>query len=498
MSNPIFCINELINNFTNLEILKKELYKKNILSKDYVDENLFLVYHKFEQQSTTLLDRECRSLVLDRNNKQIVSFSCETPICNTEGLEYLLLNQQDERVITKCYEGTLLSVFYHGSKWYVSTRRCLNSNESVWNINKSHFNMFMEVLNNSSYETLDSFTDKLNKDYGYYFVLIHHENNNVVDYESEFGKEYKKLLLIFVREKETQKEIDLYNSSLNLQILDDNIFLSKKIDNLEEFDSLNKQEEFTLPPKNEGVIIKCFDNNINRYRLIKIQTMNYQFAKSIGSQNNIFMGLIHLFQNNKLNEYIMKFPNLRKIVNPLNIYESFDTVGIIDALFKVCTSELFELFKILYNIKNGKHLTNTLYKLLPKEYKDVMFNIRGIYFKKKAKLIGKQIEYSEMKEYYLHVNDIYAFLKNMVTENFCALLKMRRLMSNWSKINTEVFQFSQISFKCDKVHFKLASIYLNKLFPNIMPYDIPPNTMSNLEDIPLNTMSNLEDIPLSI
>ena len=77
--------------------------------------------------------------------------------------------------------------------------------------------------------------------------------------------------------------------------------------------------------------------------------MNYQFAKSIGSQNNIFMGLIHLFQNNKLNEYIMKFPNLRKIVNPLNIYESFDTVGIIDALFKVCTSELFELFKILYS-----------------------------------------------------------------------------------------------------------------------------------------------------
>jgi len=482
MSNPIFYINKLINDFPELDILKTELYKQNILFKDYVDENLFLVYHKFDQKSITLLDRECRSIVIDRNNKQIVSFSCETPIINTEGLDYLLLNQQDEKIITKCYEGTLLSVFYYGSKWYVSTRRCLNSNESVWNINKSHFNMFMEVLNNSSYETLDSFTDKLNKDYCYYFVLIHHENNNIVDYESEFGKEYKKLLLIFVREKETQKEVDLYNSTFELQILDDNIFLSEKINSLEEFDSLNKKEQFTLPPKNEGIIIKCFDNNINRYRLIKLQTMNYQFAKSIGSENNIFMGLIHLFQNNKLNEYISQLPNLKKIVNPLNICESFDTIGIIDALFKVCTCELFELFKILYNIKNGKHLNNTLYKLLPKEYKDVMFNIRGIYFKKKAKLIGKKVEQSEIKEYYLQLKDIYKFLKNMLTENFCALLKMRRLMFNWSKINTEVSEFSKISFKCDKIHFKLASIYLNKLFPNIMPYDIPTNTILTSED----------------
>ena len=111
-----------------------------------------------------------------------------------------------------------------------------------------------------------------------------------------------------------------------------------------------------------------------------------------------------------------------------------------------------------------------------------MFNIRGIYFKKKAKLIGKKVEQSEIKEYYLQLKDIYKFLKNMLTENFCALLKMRRLMFNWSKINTEVSEFSKISFKCDKIHFKLASIYLNKLFPNIMPYDIPTNTILTSED----------------
>jgi hypothetical protein len=494
MSVPVFYINELNNNFPELESFRTELYKKNILSKDYVEDNLFLVYHKFDQQSTTDLDRECRSLVLDRTTKKIVSFSCETPILNSQALEYLLLNQQVDKVITKCYEGTLLSVFYHGSKWYVSTRRCLNSNESVWGDNKSHFDMFMEVLNNSGYESLDSFTNKLNKDYCYYFVLIHHQNKNVVDYESEFGKDYKKLSLLFVREKETQNEVDLYNSTFDLSMLNDNIFLSEKINSLEEFDSLNKKDQFTLPPKSEGVVIKCFDENVNRFRLLKLQTMSYQFAKSIGSEKNIFMGLIHLYQNGKLTEYVNQMPNLKKIVNPLNTHESFDTIGAIDALFKVCTSELFELFKVLWDIKNGKHLNDTLYKLLPKEYKDVMFGIRGIYFKKKAKLAGrtksesdsknpgKHLEQSEMKEYHLQIKDIYQYLKTMQTENFCAFLRMRKLMFNWAKVNSEVSEFGKISSKCDKVHFKLTSIYTNKLFPNIMPDDIPTNVPVVVEE----------------
>ena len=183
-----------------------------------------------------------------------------------------------------------------------------------------------------------------------------------------------------------------------------------------------------------------------------------------------------------LHEYINHTQYLKKIVNPLNTHESFDTIGTIDALFKICTSELFELFKILWNIKTGKHLNIELYKLLPKEYKDIMFGIRGIYFKKKGKLGGNRVEYNEMKDYHLQIKDIYQFLKDVPTERFCAFLKMRRLMFNWTKINTDISDFNKISAKCDKVHFKLASIYTNKLFPNIMPDDIPTQTTN--VDIP--------------
>ena len=476
MSTPNFYINEFSGKFPELNDLRAELYKKNILSKDYVEDNLFLIY---------------RSIILNKDTKQIISFSCETPLLNNQSLEYLLKYQTENKIITKCYEGTLLSVFYHNNKWYVSTRRCLNSNESIWG-DKSHFDMFMDALN----EDFNTFTNKLNKDNCYYFVLIHYQNKNIVDYESEFGKEYKKLCLVFIRDKQTQIELDVYSDEFQY-LLNDNIFLPKKLDSLEEFDGINKIDQFTIPPKSEGVIIKIFDSKINRYKLLKLQTINYQFAKSTGSDKNIFMGLIHLYQNDKLVDYVNSLSHLKKIINPLNTHESYDTIGAIDGLFKVCTSELFELFKILYDIKNGKQLNDSLYKLLPKEYKDLMFQIKGIYYKKKSEGFNNksdiqinyksdiQINYKSdiqinYKQFYLQIKDIYQLLKSLPTENLCALLKMRKLMFNWLKVNNQILDFGKISSKCDKVHMKLTAIYTNKLFPNIMPDDLPPQPVVSI------------------
>jgi hypothetical protein len=471
MNSPIFLITDYINNFTSLEQLRIELFKKHILTKDYVEDGLFLIYHKFDQSSKTDIERECRSIILDRETKQIISYSCDTPLTNADAMEHMLLNPQADKLITRCYEGTLLSVFTHNNKWYVSTRRCLNSDESVWGVDKtSHYTMFMDVLRSSGYDNFDSFTDKLDNNKCYYFILIHYQNRNIVDYSNEFGQEYKKLCLAFVREKSTQNEMNLYDGTTDISnIVDNNIFVSEKLNSLEEFDNLNKTDIYMIPPKTEGVVVKVYDSKVNRNILLKLQTINYQFAKSTGTDKNIFIGLIHLYQKDKLVDYLSETNNnLKKIVNPLNLQESYDTVGIIDALFKVCTSELFELFKLLWNIKTGKQLNDTIYKLLPKEYKDILFGIRGLYFKKKSDFILNN------KVNFLQIKDIYQFMKTIPTEQFCALLKMRKLMYNWAKVNIELGDFNKISIKCDKVHFKLAAIYCNKLFPNIMPDEIPP------------------------
>jgi hypothetical protein len=478
MSLP-FLINEYIIKFDNLEDLRSELYKKNILTKDYVDEGLMLIYHKYDQKNSSDLEMECRSIVIDRNTRKIISYSCENPLINMDAFNYLLEssiqvnspepNILSNKIITKCYEGSLLSLFFK-DKWFLSTRRCLNSQDSIWgNEDKSHYNMFLDVLNNSGFETFDSFTDILCKDHCYHFVLIHYQNKNIVDYVSQFGNEYKKLVLAFLRNKDTQQELDLYDSKTitNLKldkILSNNIFISEKIDSLESFDISNQENQYQLPPLNEGVIIKVFDSDLKKNKLYKLQTKSYQFAKSIGTEKNIFMGLIYLYQKDKVKDYLNDKTNqhLRKILNPINIQESYDTIGVIDALFKVLTSELFELFKKLWDIKTGKHLNNELYSLLPKEYKDILFGIRGLYFKKKTL---KNI---------LQINDIYMLLKSISVENFCALSRMRKLMYNWCKINQQLSDFDKISLKCDKIHLKLTAIYCNKLFPNIMLDDLPP------------------------
>jgi hypothetical protein len=110
----------------------------------------------------------------------------------------------------------------------------------------------------------------------------------------------------------------------------------------------------------------------------------------------------------------------------------------VDAVFKVCTSEIFELFKLLWSIKNGQHQNKQLYDMLPKEYKDVMFAVRGIYYKKKAQIHkknGELMPLHEFKNTHLKISDIYNYLKSIPTEHFIAFLRMRKLMFNWVKNN---------------------------------------------------------------
>ena len=101
-----------------------------------------------------------------------------------------------------CYEGSLLSVYNYNNKWYISSRKCLDANDSILN-NKSHYDMFLETIQQDNFNTFEDFTNVLNKNYTYHFVLIHHLNENIVNYKNEFGNDYKKLCFIFARDRNT-------------------------------------------------------------------------------------------------------------------------------------------------------------------------------------------------------------------------------------------------------------------------------------------------------
>ena len=467
MASPITFIANFINEYkkTNTEIIiddfKRKLFENAIMSKYYEDENLLLLYHKYEIPSKSPLEKECRSLVVDMTDLNIISYTCQTPICNKEAQQFLLNNNDInlDGTIFKCYEGSILSLFNHNNKWYLSTRRCLDSNESNWN-NTNHYNMFMDVLNSEN-TTFSEFTEKLNPEYGYYFVMMHHKNKLVVDYESQFGSDYSKLCLVFVRSKVDQIEIIDYDFP-DYQ----NIFKAEEI-TIEEFSEQNNNLNISV--NTEGIIIKPVKDSTPY--LLKLQSNSYQFAKARGQNSNIFKGYLYLYQIGELKNYIennSEHKNLDKIINPYNISESFDTVGVIDCVFKVLTSELFELYKLLWKLTNGEHQSLSLYNILPKEFKDVLYCLKGLYFKIKANPVKKLFG----------IKDIYEYLKTIDIEQLTALIRQRKLMFNWTLNNKtceNLAAFKNISNKCDKVHLKLIAIFTNKLFPDIMPTDIPNN-----------------------
>ena len=70
----------------------------------------------------------------------------------------------------------------------------------------------------------------------------------------------------------------------------------------------------------------------------------------------------------------------------------------------------------MWNFKTSQHQNENLYKILPKIYKDLLFGIKGEYFKLKAQSSGN----------FLRIKNVYNYLKSLesnMIENFQKVLK---------------------------------------------------------------------------
>jgi len=435
------------------------------MTKNFPNLDMTIYYNKYDNKHKTPMEMASRSVILSNSDHKVICYTCPTPIYNMDAVQYLWRNQDKPRETYVCYEGSLISLFNYNNKWYTSSRKNIYKNivddEDKSTDTNNQYNMFLEVLKQDNYNSIDEFTNKLNNKYTYHFVLLHYKNDNIVNYTSQFGEEYKKLCFIFARDSNTQAEIN--PESLENTFISNNIFYPQKINEADakEFISNLSNINITKQPEHEGIIIKL-NNNI-----LKLQSSAYQFHKAIGSEKNMYRGFLSLYQNNSLKNFFtadtMKF---KKIVNPLNPTESFDTVGIIDALFKVITAELYHLFYALWNDK-GEHLNKELYNKLPKEYKDILFHLRGIYFANKNK------HYDD--DTILKMKDVYNFIKSVDTHIFEKFIRCRKLMLNWirQEKSVNVDNFNKTLHHSEKVYYKLSAIYTTKLFPEIMPDDLP-------------------------
>ena len=431
MNKPYLLIESIIDYYkNNIDNFKLFLYKNNIYCKE--EDDLLLIYNNFDTNIKNNLCKECRSIIINKNNMKIIAYTNDISIINSSNDIFIHNNS----IISECYEGTLLSVYYHNNKWYISSRKCIDSKKSLYN-NKSYYDLFEDVIINSGYSNIKSFTDNLDINKTYYFILIHYLNKNIIDYKYRFGENYKYLCLSSIKDS-LLNELDLTN--INLNFINKNIFINTfyNYDFFEKMINDNYKSNYNLKTNKEGIIIKSWNYNYNKFNIYKLQYKNYQYHNAIEYNNNLYNGLLYLYQNDELSKYI-KYNPIFSLINSFNILE------VINSLFKVLTSELLVIFKKNNNDKN-------IIKLLPYEYKNILYDLKNIYY------YGFSIN-KNSKTYInnLTLNNIYNYLKGITTINLINLLKKRNEVLNISIL-------SDINYYCSKIQLEYCDLFINKLF----------------------------------
>jgi hypothetical protein len=378
--------------------------------------NLVLLYVPFKVaiDSTVEIEKWCRSVIIDIKTLKIVSFSYPKIHYN----DYVLLTnceiKKEKKLITECLEGTLLSFFNYNNNWIVSTRKCIDAEDSKWRNSKSHMVLFHEAIKelNTDWKTFCNVHDP---NYIYTYILVHHENIQLIDYTENFGSKYKKLILSLIRDKETlQPHVrNHFDFFLKKEEFMKNLIISKELDDYSLLDEVNETDDLidsVKKIKQEGLLVS-FESDI----YIKLHNNAYKTFHETSNLNYFPTSSQHyisLYQSNMLDNYFNKF-------SQESMYNDYQVKGLIDNVFKLLTTEFLFLFKFLWDIKFGtqKQENKEIYNDLPTEYKKFFYLLRGIYFKKKMLL-------NENK--YITIKVVYELLKETSPHTILLLLQERK------------------------------------------------------------------------
>jgi hypothetical protein len=430
-----------------LDSLRKE--SKNIRYKDDPLSNRILLHLNYSEDTNLLtdLERELKCVILNRSTLDIISITMNE--LYTEDEKVMNMMKEKPYKLYECLEGTLLSVYYFNDKWNVSTRRCLDANDSFWLSDKSHYDLFLECISNELF-------DKLNKDNCYYFVLQHYLNKGVVDYSKRFGSEYKRAILLMStcrtngfqevnHEKDFEKYGVIYQEELtDLSLLDNEIDTDNLLDGVQY----------------EGILVKILDTP-NKY--LRLPTQRYtKKSLVIPNAQNKYVSYIKLYQNGTLKDHFKYFPENEKIQHPTKL-QSFDTIGVVDGCIQTLVKELYNLFFMMYDMRYGEQKNKNLYELLPKGYHDILYELKGIFYRKRLEQkAGKIINHK------LNEKDIYYLLKSYNCNQFIFLLRGRKILRDiiikGRRLDKRFQLLDNMTLNCDVKQLLLSNIFLGLMF----------------------------------
>jgi len=420
------------NKITTFSGLKDELEKIKDDEKCYSldvkeDENVGLIYHNGEKHDTTeeiiALEDSTKSCIIDKKTLEPIVTQYNNIIYNDDATKYLNDKLWSDVVVYKCYEGTFIIVYNHEGKWYVSTRRCLNAKESIWVQNTSYLELFNDVIEEKfKIEDLDP-------NYCYHFILVHFANQNIIIRDPET----REIILTMVTPKYSCQQLTMDEINLNPKLklvfdktIQPEIYHFSCLD--EVIDYLNRtseKDEIHKRVTSEGVIIKHYLGEIGKsvFVLLKLQTEIYQkLTKIKPNNNNVHQIYLELYQKDLLKEYL-----------PYYTVDSSEIIRRINIAFKTLSHEILFLY-----FETRKKKNQLIYDKLPGIYRKVLFEIHGIFIKKKKEMdVSTEIDGTQS----ITIHDVYYYLKGL-EPNTLRRIFYNRMMMIKNQINTGCFEES--------------------------------------------------------
>lgn len=343
------------------------------------------------------LENSCKSIILDKTNLKIVVSQYNKILYNEESLTFLKDKQWSNVCVQKCYEGTLITVFNHNNNWYVTTRRCLNAKDSSWVRNNSYYDLFVDAMTNK-------FTfDDLNKNYCYHFILVHHKNRNIVNYDY-LGHDYKELFHVLTTEKYTLNEVN-HKINDNVKTIAEESFssLDAVMQELQMYDGNDKKKHKVTF---EGYVLKYYQGDVHKspFVTLKLQTDIYKTLMQLKPNNsNISQCYLELYQKDKLNEFLPYFTRY-----------GIDVIKRIHGSMQTLSKEMVDLYHMTRGKKNEE-----VYNNLTNQYKKCLYEIHGMYIKNRTQDFVNGMNHTNEQQMEgnnnrsINVFDVYKYLKQL-------------------------------------------------------------------------------------
>jgi hypothetical protein len=415
-------IEEIFGNFI-LCVSKDEDDKYVLINKCLINSDIII--NELETFTTTIYQKNpfkkiCSFITHNStNNNAIVT------IKNTYQTEF------DNLIIKNSMEGINLILFYDET-WKFISEKSLFCNDTYYR-NKKLITLVEDVI----YEKKINL-DILDKKNMYYFVLLHHKNNGILNF-NHYGSGYKELYLDFYLENENNKfkinlnpYLELSKRKINIKFVNKANFknISELIDGLNQLSYDNMSlKKITLEGYNIYVIK---ENTISLY---KLQTHIYQQVLNTKPKYfNIHQGYLELYQENKLKEYLPYFTN----------YHS-EITHRISMSVRTISKEFLDIYHFLKKTKKQE-----LYNNIPNTYKKILYKIHGIYIdsrkndfiknEKKEEIDKEDFDENKHDTKSITVHDIYHYLKSLSTSVLKQIYLDRESLIKDKKINENIYK----------------------------------------------------------